>query len=152
MRERTIKTARSFGLLEKLQALEADLLKIQYIPDTDFDVDNYDEFHHVILLPHYDIPVELDNYYDVRRATLTSILKVCQEHDLHMTGDRIEDMGEHWYIVRNTGESWPQTRKGHKWYNISGDGGDTWTSQYLTDEEAEQGRKDGYIVVFSREF
>ena len=37
--------------------------------------------------------------------------------------------------------------KGYGWYNISADGGDSWTTQYLTEEEAEAERQDGYIVV-----
>jgi len=36
--------------------------------------------------------------------------------------------------------------KGYAWYNISADGGETWTTQYLTTDEAENERKAGYIV------
>ena len=36
---------------------------------------------------------------------------------------------------------------GYDWYNISADGGETWTTQYITEDEAERERKEGYIVV-----
>mgnify|MGYP003571564999 CR=1 FL=1 len=35
---------------------------------------------------------------------------------------------------------------GYSWYNISADGGETWTTQYLTEIEAENERQAGYIV------
>ena len=34
-----------------------------------------------------------------------------------------------------------------KWYYISTDGGKTWTAQYLTADEAEAERKNGYIIM-----
>lgn len=36
--------------------------------------------------------------------------------------------------------------KGYDWYNISADGGETWTTQYLTAPEAEEAMREGYIV------
>jgi len=38
MRERTIKAARHHGILERLQQLEAELLKLTYVKDVDFDI------------------------------------------------------------------------------------------------------------------
>lgn len=35
---------------------------------------------------------------------------------------------------------------GYDWYNISADGGETWTTQYMTEAEANSARQDGYIV------
>ena len=35
---------------------------------------------------------------------------------------------------------------GYDWYNISADGGETWTRQYLTAAEAEEVLYEGYIV------
>lgn len=35
---------------------------------------------------------------------------------------------------------------GYDWYNISADGGETWTTQYITEDEAKRERHDGYIV------
>lgn len=40
--------------------------------------------------------------------------------------------------------------KGYDWYKISADGGETWTTQYITEDEAERERKEGYIVERER--
>ena len=40
--------AAAFGILDRMQALENALLKIEGISDIDFDIDNYDELHHVL--------------------------------------------------------------------------------------------------------
>lgn len=33
------------------------------------------------------------------------------------------------------------------WYDISADGGETWTTQYLTESEAKDERAQGHIVL-----
>ncbi len=108
MRERTKQTALRYGILDRLEDLEADLLKIKEIPDVDFDVENYGEIPHVILIPHYDIPADAPSYFSLRQNTLSNILIACTKHDLWPSGDRIEDMGTHWYIVRSIGKTWPR--------------------------------------------
>ena len=35
---------------------------------------------------------------------------------------------------------------GYDWYYISADGGETWTTQYLTAADVEEARHEGYIV------
>ena len=97
------------GILGRMQALENDLLKIDGISDIDFDIDTYGDYDvsQVILAPRYTIDVERSDYYDARRAQLRQVLDVCENHDLHSSGDRIEDQGEHWYIVRKCGVTWP---------------------------------------------
>ena len=121
MRERTIKAAEHFGIREKLETLEAEILKFSFVPDVDFDVDNYDVIPHVILVPHYVIPVDDPRYFSLRQNTLSNVLITCARFDLWPSGDPIEDMGEHWYIVRKIGGTWPrncnaasQTRKHQK--------------------------------------
>lgn len=108
MRDRTIQAAERHGILDRLKDFEAALLKIGYIEDVDFDVDNYDEIPHVILIPHYVIPPETPRYFSVRQNTLNSIRILCGEYDLWPSGDAVEDMGEHWYIVRRIGSTWPR--------------------------------------------
>ena len=73
-----------------------------------FDVDNYDEILNVILIPHYAIPPEEPRYFSLCQNTKSKILILCAQYDLWPTTDVIEDMGEHWYIVRRCGPSWPQ--------------------------------------------
>ena len=100
------------GILDRMQALEDDLNRIDGISDIDFDIDTYnpyDRIFHVVLVPRYFVDVRRDDYFDARAAQLQKVLDVCEKHDLHPSGDRIEDMGQHWYIVRTCGESWPRT-------------------------------------------
>ena len=108
MRDRTMRSAEHFGLLDRLRALEAKLLKLKYIDDVDFDVDNFDEIPQVILIPHYTVPVDDPSYFSLQQNTLANVLITCGNFDLWPSGDAIEDMGEHWYIVRRAGESWPR--------------------------------------------
>ncbi len=100
------------GILGKMLALEDDLNQIDGISDIDFDIDTYnpyDRIFHVVLVPRYFVDVRRDDYFDARAAQLQKVLDVCEKHDLRPSGDRIEDMGQHWYIVRTCGESWPHT-------------------------------------------
>lgn len=113
MRERSIQYALHYGILVEALKLEADLLKIEGIHDVDIGVDNYDEIEHIIVVPHYVLPVDAPDYYQRRRVLLENILTVCGQHDLWPTGDRIEDYGEHWYIVRRAGKSWPRALNKH---------------------------------------
>ena len=107
-------TAVREGILDRMESLEHDLTAIPGVRDIVFDLDNYEDFPYVILIPAYDLDVRLENYYEKRHEQLAAILAVCAEHDLHPTGDRIEDYGERWYIVRRCGKSWPSrnNRKG----------------------------------------
>lgn len=110
MRERTVHCAEVHGILPQLNALEQALLEIKGIPDVDFDVDNYDEIPYVIVVPHFVLDPSLPDYFKARKEQLVGILHVLAEHDLHASGDVIEDMGEHWYIVRRVGKTWPRPR------------------------------------------
>lgn len=107
MIERTIQTAAHLGLLEKLQMLESSILQIPGIPEVDFDIDGFlDNIPEVIMIPRYSIPASDPEYYKNRRALLVSILQAAAAHDLTRTEDRIEDMGEHFYIVTRGGDTW----------------------------------------------
>lgn len=104
--------AEHFGILDKMQALEADLLTIEGVSDIDFDIDNYDEIPQVILIPRYSVPDGNEPYYNRRAVQLAKIIIMCEAHGLLCSpGDKIEDYGEHWYIVRNCGVGWPRVRK-----------------------------------------
>jgi len=97
-----------FGILSRLQQLESDLLQIEGVEEITFDVANYDEIPYVIILAKYNIPVSAEDYYARRKAQLVAIFEMCRKHDLFPSGDRLEDYGEHWYIVRKTGKTWPR--------------------------------------------
>lgn len=100
--------AERFGILDRLQALESDLLKIDGISNIEFDIANYREVHQVIIVLKYDAGAFDKGYYARRNRQLIAILTACVIHDLRNSGDRIEDYGEHWYIVRDCGETWPR--------------------------------------------
>lgn len=105
------KRAAELGILDKMQALERDLLTIEGVSDIDFDIDNYDELYQVVLIPRYDAGPLDESYYVRRLQILGNIMGVCFVNDLHPTYDRIEDYGEHWHIVREPGSTWPRVVK-----------------------------------------
>lgn len=107
MRERDERTARRFGVYDRVKTLEDALLSINRVVEIEFDLDGfYDRIMQVILVPKYDIPANLENYWDVRRETMSNILSTARDFGLFPSGDVIEDYGEHWYIVRSCDKSW----------------------------------------------
>ena len=107
MKEREYNTAKRFGVLERMEELESALLNIDHVVSVDFDIDGFwDNIRQVILVPEYDVPVSLPNYYEVRRVMLNRIINVAHQFGLWQSGDTIEDYGKHFYIVRNCDNSW----------------------------------------------
>lgn len=100
--------AARFGILDRMTALESDLLQIEGISDIDFDLSVYPDCRQVIIVPKYDAGALDKQYYTRRHKQLLAILTVCVVHDLRNSGDRIEDYGEHLYIVRDCGATWPR--------------------------------------------
>lgn len=120
MNSRTRETAERFGILDRMERLEKELLKIPGIAyedrnsGIDFDLDGwYSDIHQVILIPKYDIPVTDPEYYAKRTRMLTRVFLVCQVNGLVPSGDTVEDYGEHYYIVRNCKKDWYE-KKGEK--------------------------------------
>lgn len=100
MRKRAQKTAETFGILEKVEKLERDLLKINGVTEVDFDLDSlHDGLKQVIFLTRYDIPVNSENYFGLRQQLIVDVLEAAKNNGLRRTGDRIEDYGEHFYFV-----------------------------------------------------
>lgn len=98
--ERQRKTAERFGLTEKIEKLQSDLLEIEYIEDVDFSLDGfYDNINEVVFLTKYNIPVSVENYYRLFHRMIKEILETAYENDLKRTEDRIEDYGEWLYFV-----------------------------------------------------
>ena len=112
MDERDIQIAEKFGILEKMRKLEADLLGIERVVKVEFDLNgwlNYNRtINHVIIIPKYDVPMDLpwDDYWAAREQIVNGVCDIAAKYDLYDSGDRIEDMGQHFYIVRSCGQSW----------------------------------------------
>ena len=107
MKERTLRTAKEFSILDKVEKLEKELLSIDGVTEVDFDLDGfYDGLNHVIFLTKYNIPVALENYFEVRKQMVKDILRVANENGLKRTGDNIEDYGEWFYFVTSCGNRW----------------------------------------------
>ena len=100
--------AMRFGILDRMQELEDDLMKVEGIVNVEFDIRDYCEIREVILIPKYHIDFHRDDYFAARRKQLQDIAAVCLSHGLRPSGDRIEDYGEHWYIVRTCDKTWPR--------------------------------------------
>lgn len=107
MEKRTERTARHFNIMENIEKLENELLKIDRVTKIDFDLDGfYDSIGQVIFLTKYDIPAEMENYFEVRKQLLENVIKVAKENGLTRTEDRIEDYGEWFYFVMKHNNEW----------------------------------------------
>lgn len=113
MRTRDIKIAERLGILERLKAFEADLLKIKDIEYEEFsDGINFDltpllsVISQVIIIPKYNIGADRDDYWEARDNLRATVVGLAKQYDLHKSGDRIEDYGVHFYFVFNCGSSW----------------------------------------------
>lgn len=92
------RTAEKHGILDLMETLQKRLLALDYIDDVEFDLDGFcDSIPYVIFLPRYNIPWE--SYYQHRRELLRNLLKIASDLGLKKTDDRIEDYGQHFYIV-----------------------------------------------------
>ena len=98
LRERDRNTAVKFGILPLVETLRDRLLALDGVEDVEFDLDGFwDNIPYVIFLPKYSISGE--NYFQRRRELLNIILKTAAGLGLTRTEDRIEDYGQHFYIV-----------------------------------------------------
>lgn len=113
MRDRDIKTAERFGILERCKAFENDLLKIKdIVPDKSddgipFSLDGFlSGIYHVIIVPQYDIRGDREDYWEARSQLKEAVIALAEKYDLYPSGDRIEDMGAHFYFVFTCGQTW----------------------------------------------
>ena len=96
--EHNKKTAVQFGILDLVETLQKSVLEIDGVDDVVFDLDGFwSNIPQVILLPKYHIfgPP----YTRKRWEMLHQIIKAARDCGLQRTSDRIEDYGEHFYIV-----------------------------------------------------
>ena len=107
MKERTKQIAEKFHILEKCNKLESDLLQIDGVTDVDFDLSGfYDNLHEVIILAKYRVHQVDGKYYEPRRIMLDKIIVAANQNGLLRTQDKIEDYGEHFYLVFECSEEW----------------------------------------------
>ena len=103
MNDETTRIAERYGITEKCEALEHDLLSIDGVTSAEFDLNGFlDDIHQVIVLVGYD-------YHKIRSEWSVAgkiVEKALLYHDLNDSGDLIEDYGEHLYLVFNCGPSW----------------------------------------------
>lgn len=113
MEKTAIHAANEFGVLERCQAFEQELLAIKdVVPDESengvpFDLSGfYSGIFQVIILPKYDIRSTRKDYWAARTHLKKDVITLAEKYDLHRTADQIEDHGEHFYFVFRCGESW----------------------------------------------
>lgn len=118
MRAREIRTAEHFGLLERCMDFEQGLLSIRgIVPEkctngVDFDLSGWlSDIRQLIIVPKYSIPVSAPDYFGQHRAMIESIIELASQFGLSRTEDRIEDYGEHYYIVFRCDSTWNITEK-----------------------------------------
>ena len=106
MNDETTRIAERYGITEKCASLERDLLSIDGVTSVEFDLNGFlDDIHQVIVLVGYDFHIV------TRKLRLAvDVVNTAYLHGLEESGDRIEDYGEHLYLVFNCGPSW---RCGH---------------------------------------
>lgn len=115
MRTRDKQTASRFGLLDRLLAFETALLalpELLFFQDIEMDLDGwYDGIRQVIIVPRYRIDAKGLQYFEERGRMIGRINEIAASFGLVRSGDRIEDYGEHLYIVYDCNAAWlPATR------------------------------------------
>ena len=111
MTSQDIRTAQRFGVLDRIQKLEQELSGIACVRKVEFDLNPFESHSwQVIFLLEYDVPLNLPNeeYWNARAKIKEDAVEISRRNDLLNSGDRIEDMGRHFYFVRNCGDSWRQ--------------------------------------------
>lgn len=97
-----------YGIYDRIVKLDSDLSIIPNIVHIEYDIRCYNDLRQIILVPKYNFDHHRDMHhlFEMRSEQIFRIQSVCKDHGLYPTGDRIEDYGEHWYIVRQCGNTW----------------------------------------------
>lgn len=83
MNEKTRRTAERFNIIDKVEKLQKELLQIDGVIDVEFDIDGfYDNIGDFIFLTKYDIPVNLENYFEVRKQLKQNVIGVAKNNGL----------------------------------------------------------------------
>lgn len=104
MNDETTRIAERYGITDKCASLEQDLMNIDGVTSVEFDLNGFlDDIHQVIVLVGYDFHIV------TRKLRLAvDVVNTAYLHGLEESGDRIEDYGEHLYLVFNCGQSWSE--------------------------------------------
>ena len=87
MDEKTRRTAERFDIIDKVEKLQKELLQIDGVIDVEFDIDGfYDNIGDFIFLTKYDIPVTLENYFEVRKRLKQNVIEVAKNNGLRRSG------------------------------------------------------------------
>ena len=94
--------AERYGITEKCASLKRHPRGIDGVSREENDLNGFlDDIHQVIVLVGYDFHVV------TRKLRLAvDVVNTACLHGLEESGDRIEDYGEHLYLVFNCGPSW----------------------------------------------
>lgn len=93
--------------LLKEEIYTEELLQIDGVTEIKFDLDGFwSDIYQVIILTKYDIPVSLNNYYEIRKSIINQIVEIAEGNFLKRTEDAIEDYGEHFYFVFECMKEW----------------------------------------------
>ena len=107
MKERELRTAKKFSILDKCKSLERELLQINRVETIEFDLNGfYSDIYQVIILARYDIPITLENYFEARKEVVNNIVNVAGTYGLTRTEDSIEDYGTTFYFVFRCSKEW----------------------------------------------
>lgn len=111
MKDKEKMVAERFNILEIVQKLESELLKIDGITEVEFDLSGFfDNLNEVILLTKYDIPNDTKEYFEKKKELRDQVVGVAEGNFLTRTGDRIEDYGEHFYFVFHCLKEWNKSK------------------------------------------
>ena len=112
MRDLERKIAEKFGVLERCERLEAQLLSLPECSSVELDLSGfYDDMNQIILLIGYDIDVRREEYFEAMAEFKREIINVLRIYKLYPSGDGIEDYGKHLYFVRRCGVAWKRNRE-----------------------------------------
>lgn len=112
MRDRDKRTAERFNILTNIKKLERELLNIDGVVSVEYDLDGFwDNINQVIFLTEYDINVTDNDFYDKRRELISEVIHVAADNGLYLTGDRIEDYGQHLYFVFGCNDEWLKNKE-----------------------------------------
>ena len=104
MNDETTRIAERYGITDKCASLEQDLMNIDGLTSDECHLNGFlDDNQKVIVLVGYDFRIV------TRKLRLAvDVVNTAYLHGLEESGDRIEDYGEHLYLVFNCGPSWPK--------------------------------------------